>query len=84
MAQRRRGRNQLVRNKSRNRNRHLTKYGPNDLVIVCNNENVVTMEFFDSTEHLEFSVIDLPKIIDALIFITAQENKFPTPNKEGA
>ena len=68
--------------KTRDRNRHLTKYGKNDLIVVCTNEEIVTMEYFDSSEHLEFSLKDLPRLIDVLIFIDTQENKFPKPKEK--
>ena len=68
--------------KTRNRNNHLTKYGKNDLIVVCTDEEIVTMEYFDSTEHLEFSLKDLPRIIDVLIFIDTQENKFLKPKEK--
>ena len=71
-----------VKNKKiRNRNEHLTKYGKDDLVVVCTDDEIVTMEYFDSAEHLEFSLKDLPRIIDVLIFVDTQENKFPKPKK---
>tara|TARA_Y100001951_G_scaffold44496_1_gene35189 strand:- start:627 stop:893 length:267 start_codon:yes stop_codon:yes gene_type:complete len=60
----------------RSRIKSLTGYGHNDLVIVCDNEGIVTISYFDSPEHLLVSVKDIPRIIDALIFIDTQENKF--------
>ena len=47
-----------------------------ELVIVSHKE-MLTIAKYDGDERIEVKTKDIPRLIDALIFIDTQENKFP-------
>ena len=47
-----------------------------ELVFVSHKKKL-TIAKYDSDESIEVKTLDVPRIIDALIFIDTQENKFP-------
>ena len=54
-----------------------------ELVFVSHKKKLIIAKY-DSDESIEVKTLDVPRIIDALIFIDTQENKFPEWNASGS
>ena len=54
-----------------------------ELVFVSHKKKL-TIAKYDGDESIEVKTLDVPRIIDALIFIDTQENKFPEWNASGS
>ena len=48
-----------------------------ELVIVLQHEGMLNIEKYESDQRIEVREKDLPRIIDSLIFVNEQENKYP-------
>ena len=46
-------------------------------LVIVSNEDIVNIEKYEGDQRVEFPLRDLGRVIDALIFIDTQENKFP-------
>jgi hypothetical protein len=44
--------------------------------VIVSNEDIVNIEKYEGDQRVEFPLRDLARVIDALIFIDTQENKF--------
>ena len=53
-------------------------------IVIVSNEDIVNIEKYEGDQRVEFPLRDLARVIDALIFIDTQENKFLKWNASGS
>ena len=46
-------------------------------LVIVSNEDMLNIEKYKGEQRIEIPLKDIDRLIDALIFINAQENKFP-------
>ena len=46
-------------------------------LVIVSNEGMLNIEKYKGEQRIEIPLKDIDRLIDALIFINAQENKFP-------